>query len=66
MKNRLGNATALLDPQSRRVMELWLEGMALFQIATALGLDESNVTRTEAEALRRPRQAVPDKTVSRP
>lgn len=42
--SRLDNAMALLDPQSRRIMELWLEGTGVGEIAESLGLTERTVT----------------------
>jgi len=33
-EGRLGEAMALLDPQCRRLMELWLEGLTRREIAT--------------------------------
>lgn len=36
--SRLNDAMALLDPQSRRVMELWLEGASPDEISHTLGL----------------------------
>jgi len=41
---RLGEAMALLDPQSRRLMELWLEGLTRQEIATELQLCEETVS----------------------
>ena len=38
--SRLGQALALLDPQSRRVMELWLEGRDRIRIAHELQVSE--------------------------
>jgi len=43
---RLGEAMALLDPQSRRLMELWLEGLTPKEIATELQLCEEAVSTT--------------------
>ena len=37
-QGRLGKAMALLDPQSRRLMKLWLEGLTPQEIATELQL----------------------------
>jgi DNA-binding NarL/FixJ family response regulator len=37
-QGRLGEAMALLDPQSRRLMELWLEGLTRKEIATEMEL----------------------------
>ena len=42
-QGRLGEAMALLDPQSRRLMELWLEGRNRKEIATDLQLCEDTV-----------------------
>jgi DNA-binding CsgD family transcriptional regulator len=36
--SRLDDALALLDPRSRRVMELWLEGASPDEISHSLGL----------------------------
>ena len=43
-QGRLGEAMALLDPQSRRLMELWLEGLTPKEIATDLQLCEEGVS----------------------
>jgi len=43
-QGRLGEAMALLDPQSRRLMELWLEGLTPKEIATELQLCEEAVS----------------------
>ena len=38
--NRLGAAMALLDTQSRRLMELWLQGRSRAEIAAEMRLSE--------------------------
>ena len=43
-RGRLGEAMTLLDPQSRRLMELWLEGLTRKEIATELQLCEETVS----------------------
>ena len=43
-RGRLGEAMTLLDPQSRRLMELWLEGLTPKEIATDLQLCEETVS----------------------
>ena len=43
-QGRLGEAMALLDPQSRRLMELWLEGLNPKEIATELQIYEETVS----------------------
>ena len=43
-QGRLGEAMALLDPQSRRLMEVWLEGLNPKEIATDLQLCEETVS----------------------
>ena len=43
-QGRLGEAMALLDPQSRRLMELWLEGLNPKEIATELQICEETVS----------------------
>jgi DNA-binding NarL/FixJ family response regulator len=43
-QGRLGKAMALLDPQSRRLMELWLEGLTRKEIAMELQLCEETVS----------------------
>jgi DNA-binding NarL/FixJ family response regulator len=43
-QGRLGEAMALLDPQSRRLMKLWLEGLTRQEIATELQLCEEAVS----------------------
>ena len=37
-RDRLGEALGLLDPRSRRLMELWLTGMDRHEIATEMRL----------------------------
>jgi DNA-directed RNA polymerase specialized sigma24 family protein len=39
-RNRLGSAMALLAPQSRRLMELWLQGWSRDAIAAEMRLSE--------------------------
>ena len=54
-QGRLGETMALLDPQSRRLMELWLEGLTRKEIATELRLCEeavSTITGTVFKQLR--------------
>ena len=54
-QGRLGEAMALLDPQSRRLMELWLEGLTPKEIATELQFCEeavSTIIRTVFKQLR--------------
>jgi DNA-binding NarL/FixJ family response regulator len=43
-QGRLGEAMALLDPHSRRLMELWLEGLTRKEIATESQLCEESVS----------------------
>ena len=43
-QGRLGEAMALLDPQSRRLMELWLEGLTRKEIAMESQLCEESVS----------------------
>ena len=43
-QGRLGEAMALLDPQSRRLMELWLGGLNPKEIATELQIYEETVS----------------------
>ena len=43
-QGRLGEAMALLDPQSRRLMELWLEGLNPKEIATELQICEETIS----------------------
>ena len=43
-QGRLSEAMALLDPQSRRLMELWLEGLNPKEIATELQICEETVS----------------------
>ena len=38
--NRLGSAMAVLDTQSRRLMELWLQGRSRAEIAAEMRLSE--------------------------
>ena len=42
--NRLGSAMALLDPQSRRLMELWLQGRSRTEIAAEMRLSEDTAS----------------------
>jgi DNA-binding NarL/FixJ family response regulator len=44
IQGRLGEAMALLDPQSRRLMELWLEGLTRKEIATEIQHCEAAVS----------------------
>ena len=43
-QGRLGEAMALLDPQSRRLMELWLDGLTREEIANELELGKETVS----------------------
>jgi DNA-binding NarL/FixJ family response regulator len=43
-QGRLGEAMALLDPQSRRLMELWLEGLTRKEIVMESKLCEETVS----------------------
>lgn len=43
-RGRLGEAMTLLDPQSRRLMELWLEGLTREEITNELKLCEETVS----------------------
>ena len=43
-QGRLGEAMALLDPQSRRLMEVWLEGLNPKEIAKELQICEETVS----------------------
>ena len=43
-QGRLGEAMALLDPQSRRLMELWLEGLTRKEIVMESQLCEETVS----------------------
>ena len=43
-QGRLGEAMTLLDPQSRRLMELWLEGLTREEITNELKLCEETVS----------------------
>lgn len=43
-QGRLGEAMALLDPQSRRLMELWLEGLNRKEIVMESKLCEETVS----------------------
>ena len=42
-QSRLDDAMIWLDPQSRRVMELWLMGLDRTAISSELGMDEGMV-----------------------
>ena len=43
-RGRLGEAMTLLDPQSRRLMELWLDGLTREEIANELKLCDETVS----------------------
>lgn len=48
--SRLDNALAQLDPQSRQIMELWLEGVTDSDVASQLALPERVVEVIRARA----------------
>jgi DNA-binding CsgD family transcriptional regulator len=56
--SRLDSAMALLDSRSRHVMELWLEGDSLAEIADAVGLPERAVAVIRASSIWRLRDAL--------
>jgi DNA-directed RNA polymerase specialized sigma24 family protein len=49
--SRLEKALSLLDPPSRRVVSLWLEGKTDGEVAASLGLPERIVAALRARAL---------------
>ena len=49
--NRLADALAVLSPISRRVIELWLEGLNASQIAVAVGLYRHDVAEIGLRAI---------------
>lgn len=49
--SRLDDAMALLDTQSRRVMELWLEGASPDEISHTLGLSDRAVMAIRGSSL---------------
>ena len=54
-RDRLGEALGLLDPRSRRLMELWLAGMDRHEIATEMRLCDAAAAAVFDTALRRVR-----------
>ena len=56
--SRLDGAMALLDARSRHVMELWLEGESLREIAEIIGLPERAVALIRSSALWRLRDVL--------
>jgi DNA-directed RNA polymerase specialized sigma24 family protein len=56
--SRLDDAMALLDPQSRRVMELWLDGASPEEISHTLGLSERAVMVIRGSSLWKMRNVI--------
>lgn len=54
-RSRLGEALGLLTPQSRRLMELWLDGLGRAEIAAEMRLCESAVSAVFEDAFRQVR-----------
>jgi DNA-binding CsgD family transcriptional regulator len=53
---RLAASLALLDPRSRRLVQLWLAGLSRQEIAAAMRIDEAAAAATGIEAVSRLRQ----------
>jgi len=49
--NRLADALAVLSPISRRVIDLWLEGLNASQIAVTVGLYRHDVAEIGLQAI---------------
>lgn len=56
--SRLNGALALLDARSRHVMELWLEGKNLGEIAEIIGLPERAVAVIRGSSIWRLRELI--------
>lgn len=56
--SRLDNALAQLDPQSRQIMELWLEGVTDSDVASQLALPERVVEVIRARAFWQVRELI--------
>ena len=56
--SRLDSALALLDARSRHVMELWLEGESLGEIAEIIGLPERAVAVIRGTSIWRLRELI--------
>ncbi len=56
--SRLDNAMALLDPRSRHIMELWLDGESLAEIAEIIGLPERAVAVIRGSSIWRLRELI--------
>ncbi len=54
--NRLEEALAKLDPESRRVIEVWLKGLSHSEAAETLGLTERAFAVVRLNAIERLRQ----------
>jgi DNA-directed RNA polymerase specialized sigma24 family protein len=54
--NRLEEALAKLDPESRRVVEVWLEGLGHSEAAEMLGLSERAFAVVRMNAIERLRR----------
>lgn len=57
-RSRLDDAMALLDPRSRHVMELWLEGESHQEIAKIIGLPEQAIALIRRSSLWRLRDLI--------
>lgn len=57
-RSRLDDAMALLDSRSRRVMELWLEGVSHQEIAKIIGLPERAIALIRRSSLWRLRDLI--------
>lgn len=60
VQDRLGDAMKLLTPQSRRLVELWLEGFSRQEIATDLRIDEREAAALCVRALHQVRRLLAD------
>lgn len=57
-RSRLDDALALLDPQARQMVRLWLDGATGAEIATELALPERVVEMTRARAVNTVREFI--------
>ena len=57
-RNRPAEAMVMLNPISRRVIELWLEGLSNPQIAMTVGLFEEDVSKIGLQAIQQVRDVL--------
>jgi len=56
--SRLHEALAVLDPQSRRIVELWLDGLSSRDIATQLAIPERTLEVMRVRLVARVRELI--------